>query len=624
MKIQAQFIINHSQKQYIQLFAIGFLLVIVQSQAVGQQFILIIEELNCVLYDPIDGKFGDLNVKFFVENGDYDGNDKQTVRDNLKDMEQLQYYIDNNQVYIQNSRYGYVFLISFDLRVDFNQIRDESQNPYLSLDGFVKKQGQYYYYLIPQNGQFICIYATQEDQTYTFYDFSTFTVLQTSGQIKQTNNIIQNSLVIQNIIMVYHDSGDQKIIFRYNIQTQKVDIIQSDWKNSQYRFSNLNYPYQGKLVNYDLGFSRIKKISDAEIMSLQIKEAGVIIIWHRKFFLATCRDYCDDCQQAINSQQCLQCLLSYFLQPDNITCEKSCPSLSIQNHADLTCDCVQNAVLINNQCQCKSEFQMVGNACTQCSIPNCDQCKDSIACMKCKQGYYLFEDFSCNTCNISNGYYINGQNCLSCFHSCQTCEGPNQYQCLSCKLPDFYMFQDKQCKVCDVNNGYFISNQNCISCFEHCKTCLDANQNQCTSCYEGYDNINNFCQQTFLNYNSQVFTEQKIQQIQQLSSSTSSVLVVSTSVMSLIENIGSNSSYRILISSLTIQKLAYLYLLNVNLPKQIYSVLEILSGKLYYQTIYKYFFYLFSIQQIQKILQENYLLSSLNSQTYLANYQITI
>ncbi|EAR85556.3 transmembrane protein, putative (macronuclear) [Tetrahymena thermophila SB210] len=443
--------------------------------------------------------------------------------------------------------------------------------------------------VIQSNGINLFLYALQGDKTYTLYDFSAFTVLQTSGQIKDIDNI-NNSIQIQNVIMVYQQQNiAQKIIFRYNIHTQKVDITQLDWKNSQYTFSNkiidTIQPAPASASGILLNFKNDMNLQynyQSEITALQLKASNTgqlfIIIWNRNFILAICRDYCIDCQQAIDNQQCQQCLLSYFLQPDNITCEKSCPSLSIQNNANLTCDCVQNAILINNQCQCDSQSYMDGNACIQCSIPNCIQCKDSITCMKCQQGYYFFEDFSCNTCNISNGYYIKAQNCFRCFHSCLTCEGPNQNQCLSCKLPDFYMFQDKLCKPCDVKNGYFINNQNCLSCFENCKTCLGANQNQCTSCYEGYDSINNFCQQIFLTYKSQIFTEQKIEQIQHLSSSTSSALVVSTTVMNLIQNIGSNSSFGILISSLTIQKLAYLYLLNVNLPKQIYSALEILSA----------------------------------------------
>ncbi|EAR85554.2 transmembrane protein, putative (macronuclear) [Tetrahymena thermophila SB210] len=708
IKIQAQFKMNHSQKQYFYLFAIiGLLKVIVKSQIIGQMNFMIIEELNCVFYHIPQESKQQWRFKFFIPNDNYDG---QKRLDLPSVINPPQYYIDNNQVYIstmegllENNQRQFFY---FDLRVDFNQIRDGFlRNRQCAGTFYVKKYGEYYYFIcaaryiiqdkdfsnlqyktqifqqisqmscqsnyqnymisqdlliyksyiinisslnqycyslllvdkqfdlfvyeddntiticqldvnssnlnclkqliinkpyigisifqifisqvVESNGVNLIAFALSAQKVHTFYDISTFTVLQTSGYIKQIDNITQ-SIQIKNIIMVYQQQKvDQKIIFRYNIQTQKVDITQLDWKNSQYTFTNALtnqfQPYKGTLQRFSNLQNFDKNPPNSEVIAITLlidKQDFSTIIWNKNFILATCRDYCDDCQQAIDSQKCLQCLISYFLQPDNITCEKSCPSLSIQNNDNLTCDCVQNASLINNQCQCNSQFHMEGNACIQCSIPNCGQCKDSIACMKCQQGYYLFEDFSCNICNIQDGYYKNGQNCLRCFHSCQTCEGPNQNQCLSCKLPDFYMFQDKQCKPCDINNGNFISNQNCISCSENCKTCLGANQNQCTSCYEGYDIINNFCQQTSLNYNSQVFTEQKIQQIQQISSSTSSALIVSTTIMNLIQNIGSNSSFGILISSLTVQKLAYLYLLNANLPKQISSALEILSGKL--------------------------------------------
>ncbi|KAL4484186.1 hypothetical protein ABPG72_003470 [Tetrahymena utriculariae] len=120
----------------------------------------------------------------------------------------------------------------------------------------------------------------------------------------------------------------------------------------------------------------------------------------------------------------------------------------------------------------------------------------------------------------------------------------------------------------------------CLVCDKQSKTCYGASKNQCNSCNEGYALNKNTCQQIYLVYEQSTFTESRITQINNLSQSASSILVVSTTVMSLLQNIGPNSSFGILISGLTFQNLVYLYLFKVNLPKPIYSALQILSGKL--------------------------------------------
>ncbi|KAL4465465.1 hypothetical protein ABPG73_007920 [Tetrahymena malaccensis] len=124
------------------------------------------------------------------------------------------------------------------------------------------------------------------------------------------------------------------------------------------------------------------------------------------------------------------------------------------------------------------------------------------------------------------------------------------------------------------------SEEYCLVCDKQCKTCYGASQDQCSSCYEGYGLNKNTCQQTYLVYEANIFTESRIIQIKELSETSSSTVVASTFVMSLLQNIGSNSSFGILVSGLTIQNLVYLYLFNANIPKPIYSALQTLSGKL--------------------------------------------
>ncbi|KAL4461347.1 hypothetical protein ABPG73_017624 [Tetrahymena malaccensis] len=148
-----------------------------------------------------------------------------------------------------------------------------------------------------------------------------------------------------------------------------------------------------------------------------------------------------------------------------------------------------------------------------------------------------------------------------CTDFCIKCGSYPNYKCQKCQK-DYY-FEDK-----------------CYDCYQYCKTCFGINKNECSSCYEGYDLINNSCSQIYLVYESKIFTESKIEEIQQQSQFSSSTLIISSQAINLLQNIGSNSSFGVLTSGLTIQKLSYLYLFNINLPKPVYSALLILSGKL--------------------------------------------
>ncbi|KAL4511008.1 hypothetical protein ABPG73_008086, partial [Tetrahymena malaccensis] len=138
--------------------------------------------------------------------------------------------------------------------------------------------------------------------------------------------------------------------------------------------------------------------------------------------------------------------------------------------------------------------------------------------------------------------------------------------------------QKKKNQLKQIINLKKLSGGNCISCHKSCKTCFGAKSDQCQECYENYQIDKNICYQFQLSIESKEFPQSKVESIQKLSQSTSSALVISTSIMNSLQSIGSNSSFGILISSLTIQKLTYLYILNILLPLQIGSVLEILSG----------------------------------------------
>merc|ERR1719397_727725 len=76
-----------------------------------------------------------------------------------------------------------------------------------------------------------------------------------------------------------------------------------------------------------------------------------------------------------------------------------------------------------------------GSSASLVSVDNCyDQSEEGL-CRACKVGFRTLGGRCVKQCP-SQGYYEGVANsstaCLSCYSSCQTCHGPNDYECLTC------------------------------------------------------------------------------------------------------------------------------------------------------------------------------------------------
>ncbi|KAL4432685.1 hypothetical protein ABPG74_004978 [Tetrahymena malaccensis] len=416
---------------------------------------------------------------------------------------------------------------------------------------------------------------------YEFLDADTLLTLKSSPQIERQFIRLDFSIQIQNSIFYIFTKPDLHFKFNYNSETMMIEInyLQTDLSNSPI-YNDYNYGYDNYLFEKGMG----KIITYGEYITSNIYE-----------LIPICTDYCTQCGFYPNFK-CQKCQKNYYMQIDQ-TCSQSCPDTYQQDPDQSICKCDINSTQIGNICKCNIQFYQNGNECLSCPS-KCEQCENQVKCSKCLVGYYLFLDHSCNQCDTQSGFVIQQDKCLPCHNSCQTCSGQREDQCIKCnKNLNFYLYQDNTCKLCTTDQGYFVNEDNCSACNQSCKTCIGFNFNECRSCYEGYDLINHTCRQIYLVYESTIFTESKIEQIQQQSQFSSSTLIISSQVISLLQNIGSNSSFGILTSGLTIQKLSYLYLFNVNLPKPVYSAFLILSGKLPSQQLL--FLNLFSKGQLQ-------------------------
>lgn len=73
--------------------------------------------------------------------------------------------------------------------------------------------------------------------------------------------------------------------------------------------------------------------------------------------------------------------------------------------------------------------------------------------------------------------YFDGNHCQICHSKCESCNGPNITDCLSCSSS--LLLQDTKCvNACD--DGYFIDAGSCARCLHTCTNCVS--RTNCTSC----------------------------------------------------------------------------------------------------------------------------------------------
>ena len=172
------------------------------------------------------------------------------------------------------------------------------------------------------------------------------------------------------------------------------------------------------------------------------------------YFLDTeskCSQCSSNCNMCFNYTHCLHCTSNYFLE--NNACY-SCPNNCQFCYANGTCIVCDTDFLLNQENLCiniSGCYLIQGNFCAECDsqhylsngvcINNGYPCLQSESfshrCYQCGIGYYLTNDFQCNSCIKYCDYCINGNECINCFYSfyfnnnTKTCEQCPE-NCASC------------------------------------------------------------------------------------------------------------------------------------------------------------------------------------------------
>ena len=117
------------------------------------------------------------------------------------------------------------------------------------------------------------------------------------------------------------------------------------------------------------------------------------------------------------------------------------------------------------------------HSCSNCSLIKENSDFNNHNCIECKEGYFPFPKGSSNCFsedemkkkNISY-FFDNIKNYFSQCHSeCKTCNGINEYNCLSCKNETLFLYKGRCLIECP--KGTFISNNECKDCNKNCETC---------------------------------------------------------------------------------------------------------------------------------------------------------
>lgn len=217
---------------------------------------------------------------------------------------------------------------------------------------------------------------------------------------------------------------------------------------------------------------------------------------------------------------------------DYLPCYGAC-SKCTSGFKDTCEDCILNAGLrydaATTSCVCQfSNFyidESDGFVCKQCS-PICFTCSGPADnnCLTCDPDNNLVIDAATHTCKCAVGFYFPPPptlKCEPCDPECLTCDGPLQFDCLTCDPARSYTFEplngtctcpvgqyserfgvplDSQCSACDpactscrllstycwsCAYGYYREDaeQRCTSCWPSCQTCRNAEENGCLTCW---------------------------------------------------------------------------------------------------------------------------------------------
>ncbi|EAR93516.2 transmembrane protein, putative (macronuclear) [Tetrahymena thermophila SB210] len=307
---------------------------------------------------------------------------------------------------------------------------------------------------------------------------------------------------------------------------------------------------------------------------------------------ATCiddKDYCLTCKDPTNylytkakSAQCLK----------DKPIEGFCQDKNCQDCITKNCQiCPKNGGICEKCYQDRQYKYLYKNDClVQAALPKNIFCDKNNVCQEkgndtqqekgCKKSEYTY-DGQCLSKMPENAYCNSKTNeCQKCTNlACYTCQS-DLNTCIDC-LEDSYFYENK-CQ--DKKPKHVFCNKQeklkvCQPCHELCSECSGSSELECDSCYPDAVLSKGKCIKSALEFNSSISQEQVIQ-IGNQAESTSQATSSSSTALSLSSNLVSRSSFGLVVSGLTSQKLTYMVLVDTDLPPVVFSVLTATKDQL--------------------------------------------
>ncbi|CAD8075967.1 unnamed protein product [Paramecium primaurelia] len=241
---------------------------------------------------------------------------------------------------------------------------------------------------------------------------------------------------------------------------------------------------------------RVQKGNICKCIDGYYEEPGIALCKQCSYKCQTCETQSEQCLSCpLNSLRVLDsikgcyCLGEYYEKENEIACQKchfKCKSCNGQNENNcLSCDSVANRELKGNECKCQIHyFEMEVQECTICSA-FCYECINNFEnCTSCNNDRFLVGS-TCKCITKFNGAAIstfdyNGMvKCQKCHHSCGTCGGIEELDCINCIDTD-HRYQIGTTCLC--NEGYYDAGLPvCEKCSYKCKGCQKQSES-CVSC----------------------------------------------------------------------------------------------------------------------------------------------
>ncbi|KAL4480767.1 hypothetical protein ABPG72_014542 [Tetrahymena utriculariae] len=265
---------------------------------------------------------------------------------------------------------------------------------------------------------------------------------------------------------------------------------------------------------------------------------------------------CENYKYQISTKKCIQCSSGEQFSSTTDSCVKSCGDGHFFD-GQVCKQCNQSCKTCSNDTTCDQYDSTKGSFLDN----KTQQWYNNGICQKCQKGCDDCSKDQCNFC--TQGYYKDTKQCKKCSANCTECSN------------------GITCDQCDEDYGYFLdSESDCIPSDSNCLTYNKENTKQCSSYFDGFILKDSTCLQLYYSYNSTVFTKEKIEQIQQKIQKTSEISFIGSIGLNTPQNVISSSSFGVLLSGLTSQKLIYLILAKTCFPAHIFLQIQALKGLL--------------------------------------------